>query len=490
MATLAELARTYTGLDGPELAHLQRLVGTWGMLADLCFADMLLLTPADRLNRSAFVVLGQMRPTTSQTLYREDLVGGLIEEVDRPLVARAWRQGTIMEGEVNVASRGELARLQCIPVRSGGRMVGVLTRESAVSVGGRRPGELERIYIEVFDRLAKMISRGEFPFASDEADTEEAPRVGDGVLVLDDKARVSYASPNAINALHRMGITANAEGATLGELGIEESVVVAAFSVAGPASEEITTGQGVIVLARCIPLLDGAAVTGAVVLMRDITDVRRRDRLLLSKDAAIREVHHRVKNNLQTISSLLRLQSRRLSPGEGQEALDEAVRRISSIALVHEILSRDTGEEVEFADILGPLKRMAEESMVAEDRHVRIGVAGDAGRLPAALATPLAVVLSELLQNAVEHAFAGDRKGEPAMVWVNLSHEGDMLEVRVSDNGRGLPPGFSIQRTRSLGLSIVREFVTSQLAGEIEMWTEAGTRVELRIPIKPGEELI
>src|SRR5258708_556888 len=132
MATLAELARTYTGLEGPELAHLQRLVGTWGMLADLCFADMLLLTPADRLNRSAFVVLGQMRPTTSQTLYREDLVGGLIEEVDRPLVARAWRQGTIMEGEVNVASRGELARLQCIPVRSGGRMVGVLTRESAV----------------------------------------------------------------------------------------------------------------------------------------------------------------------------------------------------------------------------------------------------------------------------------------------------------------------------------------------------------------------
>jgi two-component sensor histidine kinase len=287
-----------------------------------------------------------------------------------------------------------------------------------------------------------------------------------------------------------MGITANAEGATLGELGIEESVVVAAFSVAGPASEEITTGQGVIVLARCIPLLDGAAVTGAVVLMRDITDIRRRDRLLLSKDAAIREVHHRVKNNLQTISSLLRLQSRRLSPGEGQEALDEAVRRISSIALVHEILSRDTGEEVEFADILGPLKRMAEESMVAEDRHVRIGVAGDAGRLPAALATPLAVVLSELLQNAVEHAFAGDRKGEPAMVWVNLGHEGDMLQVRVSDNGRGLPPGFSIQRTRSLGLSIVREFVTSQLAGEIEMWTEAGTRVELRIPIKPGEELI
>jgi two-component sensor histidine kinase len=488
MATLAELARIHTTLGDAELEHLHRLVGTWGMLADLCFADLLLLTPVRGRETTAFIVLGQMRPTTSQTLHREDLVGEIVTEAERPLLARTWRQGAIMEGETAVPSRGEQARLQCIPVRCGGRMVAILTRESAVSVGGRRPGELERIYVEVFDRLAKMIARGEFPFASDEAESEEAPRVGDGVMVLDDKGRVIYASPNAVNALHRMGITSNAEGATLGELGIEETVVITAFSLAAPATEEISSGAGVIVLARCIPLLDSGAVTGALVVMRDVTDVRRRDRLLLSKDAAIREVHHRVKNNLQTISSLLRLQARRLTAGEGREALDEAVRRISSIALVHEILSRDTGEEVPFADILGPLKRMAEESMVADDHPVRIAVEGDAGMLPGALATPLAVVLSELLQNAVEHAFADGRGERPPAVSVRLAHVGDLLEVVVSDNGVGLPPGFSITETRSLGLSIVREFVTSQLGGEIEMWTDHGTRVRLLVPVNLEED--
>src|SRR5438270_7457995 len=116
MATLAELARTHTSLPADQLEHLQRLVGSWGMLADLSFADLLLFAPVSRAGPTAFVVLGQMRPTTSQTLHHDDLVGEIIPESERPLVARALRQGAIMEGEVNVASRGELARLQCIPV--------------------------------------------------------------------------------------------------------------------------------------------------------------------------------------------------------------------------------------------------------------------------------------------------------------------------------------------------------------------------------------
>src|SRR5580700_3810151 len=147
MATLAELARDYTRLDGPTLAHLQRLVSSWGMLSDLCFADLLLFVPVDG-GVDRFVVLGQVRPTTSQTLHREDLVGHVIDEAERPLVARAWQLASLVEGEVGLTSRSERARLVCIPVRFRSEMVAVVTRESALSVG-RRPGELERIYVEV-----------------------------------------------------------------------------------------------------------------------------------------------------------------------------------------------------------------------------------------------------------------------------------------------------------------------------------------------------
>src|SRR5947209_13580692 len=353
------------------------------MLADLSFADLLLFVPVAGGDDRRFIVLGQVRPTTSQTLHREDLVGRVIDDADRPLVGRAWRLAEIVEGEITVASRAERARVQCIPVRCEGDMVAVMTREAALAVG-RRPGELERVYVEVFDRVARMIVRGEFPFASEETEGEDAPRVGDGALLLDATARVEYASPNAVNALHRMGVYSNAEGLRLDDLGLEESIVFSSYAQRIPVTEEVERRADVIVLLRCIPLLENGTVSGGLLLMRDVSDLRRRDRLLLSKDAAIREVHHRVKNNLQTISSLLRLQARRLHPGEGREALAEAERRIRSIALVHELLSREAGEQVGFNRIMPSLVRMAEDGLLTE-RPVLFNVDGDPGELAAAV---------------------------------------------------------------------------------------------------------
>ena len=370
----------------------------------------------------------------------------------------------------------------------------MLTREAPLTVG-RRPGELERSYIEVFERFARMIVAGRFPYPVDEGTTAESPRVGDGVLLLDEAARVVYASPNAVNALHRMGVYSNAEGARLDEVGVEGNAIREAWDAALPVTEELERRPDVIVLLRVLPLLDGGfrpggaraepGVTGGIVLLRDVSDVRRRDRLLLSKDATIREVHHRVKNNLQTIGSLLRLQGRRLPPGEGRQALAEAERRIRSIAVVHEILSREAGEQVPFDQIVGFLVRMAEDSTISPDTPVAFKVEGSAGDLPASLATPLAVVLSELLQNAVEHGYPDGSPG--GLVRVQLDSDGTSLHVVVHDDGRGLPPGFTIDRTRSLGLSIARDLVTSQMGGTITLSSDRGAKVTLVVPVPPPE---
>ncbi|MEO6121128.1 MAG: histidine kinase N-terminal domain-containing protein [Acidimicrobiales bacterium] len=467
-------------------AHLQRLMAVWGMLADLSFSDLLLFVPqGDRAEGGSFLVAGQMRPTTGQTVHRDDLVGQVIDEAERPLVGRAWSLGQIVEGEVTVDGRGEPARAQCIPVRWKGEMLAVLTREAPIAVGGRRPGELERVYVETFDRVARMIMRGEFPNEVEDAPTAESPRVGDGLLLLDPTGRVAYASPNAVNALHRMGIYSNVAGLRLDEMGVEETAVQKAFFHGTPVTEEIERQPDVIVLLRCIPLLEPGAVTGALVLLRDVTDLRRRDRLLVSKDATIREVHHRVKNNLQTIGSLLRLQARRLPRGDGAwVALADAERRIRSIALVHEILSRDPSQQVPFSDIIGPLVRMAQEGVLAPERPVAFVVHGRAGEVPAELATPLAVVLTELLQNATEHAFPVAEGGpQDCRVEVLLHNDGDVLSVVVRDNGVGLPANFAIEATDTLGLSIVRDLVTGQLRGSLAMRNEAGTVVEISVPI-------
>jgi two-component system, sensor histidine kinase PdtaS len=246
-------------------------------------------------------------------------------------------------------------------------------------------------------------------------------------------------------------------------------------------------------------------VTGAMILLRDVTDVRRLDRLLLSKDAAIREVHHRVKNNLQTISSLLSLQARRVDDRAARVALHEAERRVRSIALVHEILSRDPTEQVPFAEIVVSLVRMAEDSVVSSTPII-ISTAGDLGEVAADVATPLAVTVAELLQNAVEHGFGADTDGDgdeetsPAKVdgegtavmghvVVTMINSGDELTVSVQDDGVGLPEGFDIEQTTSLGLSIVRDLVVSQLEGHIAMASVpaadgGGTRVVVSVPVR------
>jgi two-component sensor histidine kinase len=495
MPSLAELARFHTSLSGPAISHLQRLTAVWGLLSDLCFADLLLFAPTvDSQDGDKFLVLGQVRPSTSQTVYRADWIGTTVEEEERPLVTRAFRLGEIIEGETTVAALKERVRVLCIPVRCRGEVIGVLTRESAPSFG-RQPGELERTYVAIFNRFARMIASGDYPFDAQDRETEEAPRVGDGVILLDPHARVEYTSPNAVSNLHRIGVHANTEGLRFDELGLDDAVIRTAFSIGAPVTEEVEGGAEVTVLLRCIPLIDQGAVSGAVLLTRDISELRRRDRLLVSKDATIREIHHRVKNNLQTISSLLRLQARRISSSEAKLAIEESVRRIRSIALVHETLSREAGDAVAFIEIVRPLVRMVEDGMSSPDRPVRFTVRGDGGVLPAEVATPVSVVLNELLQNAIDHAFPPsiDLQAVPGRVVVALANDGERLRATVVDDGVGLPEGFSLESSTGLGLSIVRTLVTSELSGTITLERGAGdggrpgTVVSIDVPVATAE---
>ena len=524
MATPAELAFERTNLDEVQLGHLQRLLGTWGILADLSFSDLVLLAPmADPTGATPFrheaghgegtelVILGQMRPSNSATVVEHDLVGQTVASSDWPLAVLTVETGEVTRGEVLLEPGDEPVRLHCIPVRCEGTTVAVLARLAAGA--GRRPGHLERTYRDLFDRFAIMISESTFPFPSEEVATEEAPRVGDGVVVVDEEGRVRYASPNATNALHRMGMYSQTEGRRLTDLGIEESAIEWALASALPVVEEVERRPDVTVLLHCIPLMADDVVTGCLVLLRDVTDVRRLDRLLLSKDAAIREVHHRVKNNLQTISALLRLQARRLPRGEGRVALFEAERRVRSIAIVHEILSREPSDQVPFDEIVTSLIRMAEDSVV-QGKGLTFEVTGELGEVPADVATPLAVVLAELLQNAVEHAFTSgggeDESGlrehpgsddgpaegaqPPGRIRVHLVNDLSALTLEVIDNGQGLPEGFDIDATQSLGLSIVRDLVRSQLDGTITMRNRRdhfpgtrGTIVAIRLPVQDGD---
>jgi two-component sensor histidine kinase len=472
MATLPELASLHTDLDEPTVDHLLRLTASWSLLADLSFSDMLLMAkvgPAPSGADVDFVVLGQLRPNNRSTLLNEDLVGTLQPPDAWPLVRLAFESPTRIVGEARVDHVDDLVPVWCVPVRFGGRVVAVLVRLQGPLRG---PASLyEKAYLSIFERLCDMVSDATFPFREDDVAGPGLPRVGDGIILIDGEGLVEFATPNATNALHRLGIYAPAEGRSLGGLGVRVRALERALGFAIPAMEEIDRGHDVAIVFHCVPLLEHGQVTGAVTLLRDVSDLRQLNRVLLNKEAAVREVHHRVKNNLQTISSLLNLQARRSDEVETRTALLEAERRVRSIAVVHEVLSREPGEEVVFDEIVRSLVLLVEDTVLAL-HPVEIVVNGELGILSTDLATPLAVALAELLTNAVEHAFTefgGDDNEHVGVVTLNLYQEEGNAIAEIRDNGRGLGAEFSLDVPTSLGLSIVRDLIRAQLHGSIEM---------------------
>jgi two-component sensor histidine kinase len=244
---------------------------------------------------------------------------------------------------------------------------------------------------------------------------------------------------------------------------------------------EVDAG-GATVLLRTLPMVVHGTAAGAALLIRDVTEVKRRDRALLSQDATIREIHHRVKNNLQTVAALLRLQARRTSNAEGREALMESVRRVAAIAQVHEALSISVDEEVNLDEVIDRILPIMND-VARVDTPIRIRREGLMGVLDADRATALVMVVTELVQNAIEHAF--DPAEKQGCVVIRADRSARSLDIVVHDDGRGLPAGFDPEQSERLGLQIVLTLVSAELDGSLQMRPApgGGTDVVLSVPI-------
>jgi two-component sensor histidine kinase len=469
---LKELIAERTELGPAAADHLVRLVAEWQLLADLSFADLLLL--CREREGAGLVVVAQMRPYTAQTVYQDDQVGRLIPPQEAHFTWRALEEGRIVREGEPVWREGIPIRVEGIPVRSKDGVIAAISQQANLDTA-RQPSRLELTYLLTAGDLARMIEAGTFPFDVDLPDPETLPRVGDGLIRLDAQGKVEYASPNAVSAYRRLGVTENLEDRPLSELDIDPQGILQTLRSRLPAESEVEA-RGAVVLRRAIPLVHEGVVGGAVILLRDVTELRRRDRLLMAKDATIREIHHRVKNNLQTVASLLRLQARRNERLDVRQALEESERRIRSIALVHETLSHERSDTVDFDQVAGEVVHMVSEGLTGPE--VELSVEGSCGPVVADIATPLAVVLSELLQNSVEHAF-GEGGGR---IGVRLGGTNGRVVLEVWDDGRGLPEGFSLEGSSGLGLQIARALVESELGGELVLDGARGTTAKVTVP--------
>lgn len=476
MRTLADFLRITPGLEAGDAERLHLLIEDWQVLADLAFSDLVLWLAQD----DGWVAGAHTRPMTGPMVFVEEAVGLGASAVFGDLVSVAAQEGM----SEHVRTRGQdLIHERARPVRRNGRTIGVLSIHDLLD-SGRPDTRLQESYGAMGDDLFAMVPEGGWPTPgySPSGVRQGAPRVGDGVIRLDAAGVVEYASPNALSAIRQLGHQGPLESEVLvrvvsglaAQVGqVDESLAMVAMGRAAWRADVSTDGAALAM--RAIPLMRGRQRHGAIVLVRNISELRRHGEELMTKDQTIREIHHRVKNNLQTVAALLRMQSRRMPEESARIALTEAERRVGVIAMIYEALSTGFAETVDF-DNLAVRGLRAVIEVARTTGAIDSSFTGSFGMMQAEDATAIGLILSELIQNAVEH---GIPDGGTVEVDAHRSDEGesDILRVTVVDDGAGLPRGFRPSRA-GLGTRIVTSMV-QDLGGQIR-WDDAeprGTRV-------------
>ena len=463
-----------------------------GLAADLAQAKISLILPLDRsrqLYASAakppggpkaktggdiffLSVFDQAEPLTRSENTEPEEIARAEEE---PLITQALEENTVTEGFREV-SPGQCARLKVYPVCDG--------HNRCFAAAAFEDREADVVF---WDATMDFLHCSKTDYAANSCYRRLSSI--DGLVLVNARDGQILAANNAARHIYRvLGV-----GHLVGRRTNSEEISwngIGNVLRTGVAEEQELQQKGLFLDFRFIPLLTAGRVERIIVVIEDVTQLKLKDEELRVKAAVIREIHHRVKNNLQTIASLLRLEQRRAASAETKVVLRDSINRISSIALVHEYLSGQGTELVDINELGNGVYRTVMSSMKTPDLELEMKFSAENLRLPSQQAASLALVLNELLQNALEHGFENRKTGTLTATINRLDtddgtpekphgkasnmrkHAGsgkqekvDRLLLLVKDDGVGLPPGFDLQKTKSLGLKIVQTVVQSDLKG-------------------------
>jgi len=449
--------------------HIENVAANLQLVADMGYGDVALAV----LQRDGSLrVIADARPNTAVAPFPASRVGSVLDRKSEPEAYLAASAKTPNRGTRIRVARGIKFTTSAWPIGAP-EPLAVLVRNLAEQVG-ESSGAMERAFIEVAEEL--LGSLAERPLADVRTGEPFATvrTAGDGVIRVGADGQIAYASPNAVNIMRLAGVDGtlvDTQASALPGGGFGISPVLGsrqAISVDAEVAERVLGYRSI------------GIGSGALVLVEDRTEARRREQEIKVKEATIREVHHRVKNNLQTIASLLRIQARRSDSDETRRALAEATERVGSMAVVHDLLAGSDEECVDFAQAASTVVDMVARGLIGRGSAIEVSVSGTTGQVDAHTATSLALAVAELVHNALEHGLADRDSGH---VEVSMRRVSGELMLTVRDDGVGLPAGFSPATSANLGLEIVRTVVEDDLRGTLSYSGGRGTTVTVRVPL-------
>lgn len=449
-------------LSREQVSLLESLGQVFGLSGDIAHAQVTIYVEGKAAN--TLTVIDQVRPNTSFIQYKPNAISTTVHAFEEPLIWETLHKGKKIRGKREWAL-GMLLEMQTFPIydRDGNIIAAVSFETSSEEMTD------EGILIETANML---LNAG--PLQGD-VYKRLSPR--DGLLIISSTGKVVFADAAAGNIYKVLGVP-KIVGKQIYDRRVNLKLVQKALYSGQPLVFESEVG-GIVLLQRAIPICLKGQVKRVILIIVDVTELKKKEKELQIKSAVIQEIHHRVKNNLQTIASLLRLQARRSKSEEVKAALRESVNRIVSISVVHEFLSQHDAEFIDVAEVARNIFDLVIQTMIEPGFAITKVFNGQTVILPSHQATSLALVINELIQNSIEHGFAGKRKGALSL---EIRAEQERYCVEIWDDGMGLPPDFNVQGSSSLGLQIVRTLVETDLGGEFKIFTDRGTHACIIIP--------
>lgn len=458
-------------LSTEQIEAIKTMARSLPVVADLSRADALVFCQA---GPDELIITSEAKPWSVSAVHADDMVGKRSRRQEEPVVWKALDKQRYAQGFRSGTIEGATTSQEVLPFLHEGHVVAAVSFETNETVRNRHRRR-SPVILKAVGLLQQMLLQNQIDLSGLSRTSER-----DALLVVDPAGQIQYMSGTAESLYQKLGMRANLLKRRLEDLGTNEAAFLGAMQTR-KACEFETLEQDWIWIRKAVPLFERDQLKGVILGVTDVTEERQKEHELRIKAAMLQEVHHRVKNNLQTIAALLRMQARRVPEMQAREALLESVNRILSVAVVHEFLSHDESSEINIKEVSQSILREVTTGTLDPDKQLKIVLNGPSLLLPAQQATSCALIINELLQNAVEHGYANRASGT---IQINLNESAEETVIEIIDDGEGFPAGFDLERDANLGLQIVRTLVTEDLRGDLTFDNGQGIRARLAFPRK------
>lgn len=452
--SIKDMCSGFKKLNEDDIYQLESMSKMLDCFAELSKADIFIDCINDEGTQGIVIAHGKSKD--ADNLYKETVIGKPVLPENEPIVFSAYSKGITIRDLKGVTQESKAVMQRAVPIKNQkDRIIGVLIEERDYSKSLRNNEKIKQMKetTERFAQPASLFENYHDPITDD---------VSDGIIIFDKDLIAVYANPTANMIYSRLGHEESLIGNNLEALGFGKDINEY-FPPTGEKETEIVINDVSLLIKGKIVQIKGQE--GFAMIIHDVSGMKAKEKELILKTVAVQEMHHRIKNNLQTIASVLRLQARRCGSAETEKAIMETISRINSIAAIHELTENTVDETVSLKEILFKIASNTKNYVRNDCQDIEIDIIGEDMRIEADKGVQIAIVINELVSNAVIHGFHSIDKGK---IIITINKGMLYSTISVEDNGIGFDTT-DINKKQGLGLELVKITVKEKLKGDIKI---------------------